>query len=108
MVSIRRVYWSQVLEIERHVMNEYTRKKYRFLSHLPLGCEFALCELDLSSLLSKRTLEEFRGELANRKDARIRQKKHELKEEREAMRNRRIFEVLLLWRQKGKKGEQVC
>ena len=38
-----------------------TRRRFKALAHLPLGCEFALVELDLAPLVSAATLREFRG-----------------------------------------------
>jgi len=59
-----------ILEVERHTMNETLRKRYRFLRHLPNGCEFALVELNINEELSKETLQHFKKELDARKTAR--------------------------------------
>ena len=41
------------------------RQRNRYLSHLPLTCEFSICELALQPpLVSKETLEIFSGENA--------------------------------------------
>lgn len=69
-----------VLEIERYTMDETTRKRYRFLKHLPEGCEFMLVELDLSKMLSKETLSHFKSEFSARKSARSRRKQSNQKE----------------------------
>jgi len=55
-----------VLEIEHFVMNDDTRKRFRFLSHLPQFCDFYLCEIDLSHVVSAQTLGELRGEIKKR------------------------------------------
>ena len=39
------------------------RRRHRYLAHLPLTCEFSICELALQSpVLSKETLDTFAGE----------------------------------------------
>lgn len=70
----------RVLEIERYTMDDTLRKRYRFLKHLPEGCEFMLVELDLSHLLSKETVARFKGKLDTRKAARQRRKLSNKKE----------------------------
>lgn len=72
-----------VLQIERHTMNEVLRKKYRFLEHLPDGCEFAFVELDLSSTVSPHTIAVHYSSLRERKAAR---KRKEMKTRREDQR----------------------
>lgn len=45
------------------------RRRFRYLRHLPLTCEFAICELDLKPpVLSWETLNHFKGEKDNRSD----------------------------------------
>lgn len=61
-----------VVEIERHTMAEQPRKRFRFLGHLPDGCEFAFVELDLTHMLSPQTLAEYDAELKQRRTARKR------------------------------------
>lgn len=53
-----------VLEIEMSVMTEELRRRYRYLHHLPIGCQFGLCEVDLSSIVSPAIFAEFFGEIA--------------------------------------------
>ena len=67
------------VEIEMAVMTEELRKRYRYLNHLPLGCQFGLCEVDLTDIVSERVLKNFEGELTARAKNR-KQKAH--KEER--------------------------
>jgi hypothetical protein len=45
----------EVLEMENYQQNDKTKKKWRFLQHLPLFTQFSLCEVDLSHLLSIET-----------------------------------------------------
>mmetsp|Transcript_4165 Transcript_4165/g.12516 ORF Transcript_4165/g.12516 Transcript_4165/m.12516 type:complete len:621 (+) Transcript_4165:351-2213(+) len=82
---------AKVLEIEWHVMNEENRKRFRFLSHLPFGCEFGLCELDLSNVLRKETLDEFAASLEKRREARSRRAKQALRDERDRQRSMQIL-----------------
>ncbi|XP_067251293.1 RING finger protein 10 isoform X1 [Chanodichthys erythropterus] len=63
-----------VVEIDGHTVSEDIRRRHRYLSHLPLTCEFSLCELNLQPpILSKETLDSFADDLEKRK--RLRQKK---------------------------------
>ncbi|XP_056145253.1 RING finger protein 10 [Lampris incognitus] len=63
-----------VVEIEGHTVTEEIRRRHRYLAHLPLTCEFSICELALQPpILSKETLDTFADELEKRK--RLRQKK---------------------------------
>lgn len=38
-----------------------TRKRYRYLDHLPITCEFIMAELDLTPYLSADTRSHFKG-----------------------------------------------
>lgn len=43
-------------------MLQEIRRRHRYLAHLPLTCEFSLCELTLQPpILSKETLDTFAG-----------------------------------------------
>jgi len=61
------------------------RDRYRYLSHLPLTCEFILCELDLRPpLLSRDILRLFSDELQRRRQKRLKKKREEKRRERKA------------------------
>ncbi|XP_057213197.1 RING finger protein 10 isoform X1 [Triplophysa rosa] len=63
-----------VVEIDGQTVTEDIRRRHRYLSHLPLTCEFSLCELNLQPpIVSKETLDSFSDDLEKRK--RLRQKK---------------------------------
>ncbi|XP_062445833.1 E3 ubiquitin-protein ligase RNF10 [Rhea pennata] len=63
-----------VVEIAGYSMTEDIRQRHRYLCHLPLTCEFSICELALKPpTISKETLELFSDDLEKRK--RLRQKK---------------------------------
>ncbi|NXI74194.1 RNF10 protein, partial [Anseranas semipalmata] len=51
-----------VVEIAGYSMTEDIRQRHRYLCHLPLTCEFSICELALKPpIISKETLELFSG-----------------------------------------------
>lgn len=84
-----------ILEIEMAIMTEDIRKRHRYLHHLPLGCQFGLCEVDLTGIVSSTVLEEYAEDLANRA-ANRRRKAH--KEERLAAEaNRRAQQRQTQW-----------
>uniref|UniRef100_A0A8D0DIN5 E3 ubiquitin-protein ligase RNF10 n=1 Tax=Salvator merianae TaxID=96440 RepID=A0A8D0DIN5_SALMN len=63
-----------VVEISGHSMTEDVRQRHRYLCHLPLTCEFGICELALKPpVISKETLQMFSDDIEKRK--RLRQKK---------------------------------
>ncbi|KFU95069.1 RING finger protein 10, partial [Chaetura pelagica] len=63
-----------VVEITGYSMTEDIRQRHRYLCHLPLTCEFSICELALKPpVISKETLELFADDLEKRR--RLRQKK---------------------------------
>ncbi|XP_070820101.1 E3 ubiquitin-protein ligase RNF10 isoform X2 [Chaetodon trifascialis] len=63
-----------VVETVGHTVTEEIRRRHRYLAHLPLTCEFSICELALQPpILSKETLDTFADDLEKRK--RLRQKK---------------------------------
>lgn len=65
---------ASVVEIVGHTVTEEIRRRHRYLAHLPLTCEFSICELALQPpILSKETLDTFADDLEKRK--RLRQKK---------------------------------
>ena len=77
-----------VLEVERYTMTDILRKRYRFLRHLPNGCEFMLVELDLNGIVSQKTLAHFSKEIKARKDARWKKKVKSKREDEGAIKHR--------------------
>ncbi|KAF4070395.1 hypothetical protein AMELA_G00285040 [Ameiurus melas] len=72
-----------VVEIEGHTVNEDVRRRHRYLSHLPLTCEFSICELNLQPpVLSKETLDSFSDDLERRRRARQKKARDEKRRER--------------------------
>lgn len=68
---------ASIVAIKRMFMTEDMRKRLRYLNHVPLTCEFHVVELNLKPILSKETLNLFRGELENLKKQRQREKKED-------------------------------
>lgn len=65
---------AKVVEIVGHTVTEDIRRRHRYLAHLPLTCEFSICELALQPpTVSKETLDTFADDLEKRKH--LRQKK---------------------------------
>uniref|UniRef100_A0A6I8NL11 E3 ubiquitin-protein ligase RNF10 n=1 Tax=Ornithorhynchus anatinus TaxID=9258 RepID=A0A6I8NL11_ORNAN len=63
-----------VVEVAGYSMTEDVRQRHRYLCHLPLTCEFSICELALQPpVVSQETLEIFSDDIEKRK--RLRQKK---------------------------------
>lgn len=51
---------------EEQKVDEITRKKYKFLSFLPITTPFQFCELDMKRLLSPHTLHHFNAEIRSK------------------------------------------
>ncbi|XP_068167819.1 E3 ubiquitin-protein ligase RNF10 [Antennarius striatus] len=65
---------ARVVEIVGQTVTEEVRRRHRYLAHLPLTCEFSICELALQPpVLSKETLDTFADDFEKRR--RLRQKK---------------------------------
>jgi len=61
----------QIIDFECYTMTKELRKRYRYLAHLPIACEFIICELMLRPpVLSKHTIKSFMPEFKKRKAAR--------------------------------------
>lgn len=71
-----------ILQIDAFTMNETLRKRYRFLDHLPDGCEFVFVELELTHLLSEHALAAHASEMKGRHSARNKKKVAMAKETR--------------------------
>ncbi|XP_002736630.2 E3 ubiquitin-protein ligase RNF10-like [Saccoglossus kowalevskii] len=72
-----------ILETTGYSMTEDYRKRFRYICHLPLTCEFTVCELALKPpIVSRKTLDEFLGEFQRRKKVRDRKARDEKKHER--------------------------
>eukprot|EP00047_Mylnosiga_fluctuans_P013010 m.28832 g.28832 ORF g.28832 m.28832 type:complete len:716 (-) comp4601_c0_seq2:66-2213(-) len=72
-----------IVDAESHVMTHRLREQYRFLSHLPLGVEFTLCEVALPPLLAPAALATVQPEIRKRAAARRRRAEMEKRREEE-------------------------
>ena len=69
-----------IVEMECHTQTEELRRRFRYLRHLPLTCEFAICELDLKPpVVSWQTLKCFKDDLRKRRLRRQKKAKEEAK-----------------------------
>ncbi|XP_035233234.1 RING finger protein 10-like [Stegodyphus dumicola] len=73
---------AKIVEIERVSMTEVLRKRLRYLQHLPLTCEFQIVELNFSQILSKPTINLFKGEVNKRRILRNRKARDERRREK--------------------------
>ena len=62
----------RIVELERVLLTQDTRQRFRFLSHLPVDSEILFVELNLGHLLSKDTRKQFQKEFNKRKQMRLR------------------------------------
>jgi len=75
----------QIIDYDYYTMTKELRKRFRYLSHLPLSTEFMICELILKPpLLSKRTIHNFMPEFKKRKELRLKKFKEQQKFDRQA------------------------
>ncbi|XP_047141975.1 E3 ubiquitin-protein ligase RNF10 isoform X3 [Hydra vulgaris] len=75
----------QILDFESFTMSLEHRKRFRYLSHLPLACEFCICELLLRPpVLSKSTIHNFMPEFNKRKSIRSKKLEEQRKFDRKA------------------------
>ncbi|KAI9197112.1 uncharacterized protein BJ171DRAFT_522703 [Polychytrium aggregatum] len=63
--------------VSETTINEDMRKKFKYLAHLPQGCDVSFCEVDLASLVSESTYHLFE------KDIRERTRRRRAKEHKE-------------------------
>ncbi|XP_029474955.1 RING finger protein 10 [Rhinatrema bivittatum] len=72
-----------VVEIDGHSVTEEVRRRHRYLRHLPLTCEFSLCELALlPPFISMQTLAMFAGDIEKRRHMRLKKARDERRRER--------------------------
>lgn len=63
---------ADIVELEPVTQTEGTRKRYRYLSHLPLTANFQLCEVDLNGMLPPEAFSPFSEEIRVRQQRRRR------------------------------------
>lgn len=75
---------AKIIQMDWISMSEAWRKRFRYLSHLPLSCEFRLIEIDFekSNLVSPETLRFFSDQIKSREKERERLRKEERKRDK--------------------------
>lgn len=74
---------ARIVEMEQFSMTEELRCRYKYLSHLPVTCEFVLCELDLRPpVVSCDTLTYFHEDLERRRHRRMKKRREEKRKEK--------------------------
>lgn len=70
---------AKILQMDWLSMTENWRKRFRYLEHLPLTCEFRLIEIDFdrSDLISRETYELFKDQIESREQQRQLRRKEE-------------------------------
>ncbi|XP_066459734.1 E3 ubiquitin-protein ligase RNF10 [Eleutherodactylus coqui] len=72
-----------VVEIDGFTVTEEVRRRHRYLCHLPLTCEFSICEMALGPpAVSQETLAYFTDEMEKRKRQRQRRARDERRREK--------------------------
>ncbi|KAI9136687.1 hypothetical protein BKA69DRAFT_1102567 [Paraphysoderma sedebokerense] len=72
----------KIVSVQETTMDEDLRRKCRYLSHLPKGCDVGFVEVDLNGVVGKETLEAFKDELSTR----IHRRKSKFQQEEKARR----------------------
>ncbi|KAH7422956.1 hypothetical protein KP509_12G033200 [Ceratopteris richardii] len=67
----------RIIEMEAQTQTESLRKRYRYLSHLPLTTNFWFCEVDLRGILPSSAFTPFNEEIRSREARRRRRQKQE-------------------------------
>ncbi|CAJ0965742.1 unnamed protein product [Ranitomeya imitator] len=74
---------ANVVEIDGFTVTEEVRRRHRYLCHLPLTCEFSICEISLGPpTVSLETLSYFSAEVEKRRRQRRRKERDEQRREK--------------------------
>lgn len=88
---------AKILQMDWISMSEAWRKRFRYLEHLPLTCEFRLVEIDFekSNLISPDTYGFYEGQIRKRKQERERRQREERKREKiiQVEQDRKIYGI---------------
>jgi len=95
-----------IIEKEEVTQSEKTRKRYKFFGHLPITSNFYLVEIDMSSLVSQRTLEAYSAELQKKAQRRKRKQQIEYQQQREKQREEQAQQELERQRAAERRAEQ--
>ena len=84
-IHLGHIYWYVLSEFTFCCLFQELRGRFRSLSHLPLTCELALCEMDLKPpTVSHATLKQFSDEIQKRRQKRTKKRKDERRREKRA------------------------
>lgn len=73
----------KILDKEVESMTEELRKRFRYLQHLPVTCQFEIAEIQLNEpIVSRETLAEFKDQIESRRKKRQRRAKEEKRREK--------------------------
>lgn len=91
-----REFVARIIGLECVSMNEACRKRFKYLEHLPLSCEFRLIEVDLRHLISSKTYDHFKPQIIAREKERERRLREEQKRDKiiEVQQNRKIYGIM--------------
>lgn len=88
---------AEILQMDWVSMSEVWRKRFKYLEHLPLTCEFRLIEVDFekSNLVSRETYQAFEEQIKMRAKERERRRREERKREKiiQVEQNRKIYGI---------------
>lgn len=88
---------AKILQMDWISMNESWRKRFKYLEHLPLTCEFRLIEIDFenSNLITHETYEFFGDQIKRREKEREIRRREERKREKliQVEQNRKIYGI---------------
>lgn len=59
-----------IVAMEHYTQSPELRSRYRYFSHLPLGCPFILCEVDVTPFIGEETNQHFKTDIDRRSKAR--------------------------------------
>lgn len=88
---------ARILQMDWISMNEAWRKRFRYLSHLPLTCEFGLIEIDFekSNLVSRETYKTFEDQIKWRDQEREKRRREDRKRDKkiQVQQDRKIYGI---------------
>lgn len=88
---------AKILQMDWISMSEAWRRRFRYLEHLPLTCEFRLIEIDFegSNLISDETYQVFEDQIKRRELEREKRRREERKREKiiQVEQNRKIYGI---------------
>lgn len=84
----------RVIDKEYYSACEESRKRWKFLQHLPLSSPFIIIEVDLTEFVSQAVMQEFGSQMDYRKTRRAQRAKDEKKMEKIiAERERKLWQI---------------